>query len=272
MSTDNLNFKGQVVLTGTASIAVNMISHPLGTIETCMQARESIPWRVVQMHFGIPVKMPIVGLYRGVTAICSVEGAAFALAYVTNDTFKSHLGPIGAIFAAAAVSTPVIGIGEGAMKNRQANNLSYRDLVLWKRAIRVSGLAMTMYREVFWNLGIFYVTPKISDEINRRWPDFNPLARQVIAPTITGAMIGFITTPIAGIKTVIQSSPENLTIIGAVRKITASQGTHNSVRSIKMLFAGAVSRVGYLGLGMCILNLVYQRLPNNLPDSLQKNQ
>jgi hypothetical protein len=268
MSTENLNFIGQVVLTGAASIAVNGITHPLGTIETCMQAREPIPWRAMQ--FGI--KMPFVGLYRGFTAICCVEGTSFGIAYVTNDAFKSHLGPIGSIFAAAAISTPVIGVGEGAMKNRQANNMSYMDGELWKRSFRTSGLIMTLYRELFWNLGIFYATPKMSDEFSRRWPDLNPVARQAIAAAITGSMIGFVTTPIAGIKTVIQSSKEDLTIFSAARKITAFQQTNNPQRSINLLFAGATSRVGYLGVGMCMVNLVYQGLPGYLPDVLKKHQ
>lgn len=281
MSTDNLNFMGKFVLAGAASIAVNAISHPLGTIETCMQAREPIPWLVVQRQLNIPllgirrqlehpVKVPLMGLYRGYGAICCVETVSFALAYVTKDALNSHLGPIGAIFAAAAISTPVMGVGEGAMKNRQANNLSYRDRELWKRSFRVSGLIMTLKREIFWNLGILYAAPKMSDEFSRRYPDINPLAGAAVSGLINGVVIGFITTPIAGIKTVIQASKEDLTILQAVRKITASQP--NALMKTKLLFAGATSRVGYLGLAMSMINVVYQLLPGHLPDVLKRQQ
>jgi hypothetical protein len=217
MSTDNLNFTGQVVLTGAASLAVNGVSHPLSTIQTCMQARPRsiIPWVTIQKQisflgfnrqFNPPLHVPLLGLYRGFTAIYAVEAFSFATAYVTNDLFKTQFGPIGAIFAAAAVSTPFIGVGEGAMQNRQSNNLSYQDKELWHRSTRVSGLIVTMQREVFWNLGIFYVTPKVTAEIRRRFPECPAWASQIFGATATGALIGFVTTPIAGIKTVIQTS------------------------------------------------------------------
>lgn len=152
------------------------------------------------------------------------------------------------------------------MKNRQANNLAYQSRELWRRSVRISGLYMKFYRETFWNLGIFYATPQMSQALQRHFPSSNPWVQQVAAATITGCAIGFVTTPIAGIKTVIQASPENLSIFQAIQKITRAQ---RPVLATQQLWAGACSWMGYLSIGMCMMNLVYQHLPTHLPHLLK---
>lgn len=283
MSTDSLNLFGQAALTAAASIAVNGVSHPLGTIETLCQVQQAIPWLGSRRLVHIPiignaqVRIPFVELYRGFYAVCGVEALSFGIAYTTNDVFKERLGPIGAIVAAAGVSTPFIGIGEGAMKNRQANNLSYCDRVLWQQSMRLPGLAVTFKRELIWNLGIFYATPRVTEQIHHLWPNCHVLAGQVIAATITGATVGFVTTPIAGIKTVIQTSKDELSIVEAFRKLTISNEkaeettVQKILRSTQIMFRGGLSRVGYLSVSMCMMNLVYQNLPSYLPDMMRKD-
>jgi hypothetical protein len=254
MSSDNLTLFGQVVLTAAASAAVNGVSHPLGTIETCMQMRQAIQVR---------------GLYRGFNAVCGVEAASFAIAYITNDVFKSNFGPYGAIVAAACTSAPVIGIGEGAMKNRQANNLAYVDRELWRRSIRPNGLLATGVRELFWNLGIFSLTPKVKHEIEVAFPACPSLAAQALAATVTGGCIGSITTPIAGVKTLIQASEEELSLVEAFKKLTFAPETGD--HKLHRAFRGGISRSGYLGVSMCIMNIVYQNLPQLLPAGLKRD-
>ncbi len=254
MSSDNLTLFGQIVLTAGASVAVNGVSHPLGTIETCMQVKKPIAWQ---------------GLYRGFNAVCAVEAASFGIAYITNDAFKSNFGQYGAIALAACTSAPVIGIGEGAMKNRQANNLSYGDQELWRRSIRPMGLYATAFRELFWNMGIFSVTPKIKRELGERLPFLPPLAAGSIGALATGAVAGCITTPVAAVKTVIQASEEELGLARAFKKLTLCEGSGE--HKVQLAFRGGVARAGYLGVSMCIMNVVYETLPSILPDQLKKN-
>lgn len=312
MSSNNeihLNPAGQVVLTGAASLAVNAVGHPLSTIQSCLQARQPIPWRTpcasmrlpllgISRSFTSPIQVPFIGLFRGFNAVCAVDASAFAMAYIANDGFQKHLGPIGAIFAATAASTPSAAIGEGAMVNRQTSELSYRHRELWQRSFRVRGMAATFLRDLPWNAGIFYFTPKIEEEMERRWPQLSPWAREMLAATLTGATVGFLTTPLGGIKTVIQTSRENLTITQAIRTIldhpesscdgpfvrsmSALRRMYNRtelrdaslrrIRSVERLFAGAISRTGYVSVTMCAAKLVYQSLPPLLPAILKKDE
>ena len=309
MSSNNqiqLNPAGQVALAGAASFATNGISHPLCTIQTCLQARSPIPGTTTYHRLRIPflgisrqldrpMRIPFIGLFRGFNAVYAVDTASFAMAYVTNDLLKKHLGPIGSIFAASAVSTPFIAIGEGAMQNRQASNLTYRDRELWRRSVRAAGMLTTMKRELIWNLGIFYFTPKMAEEFRRRRADLPPCASQLLSGIATGSLIGFMTTPVSVIKTMVQTSKENLSIRQAIKKITSPseplpdrvfvrsmtklqkmynqtkpQGNYlKMLRSAERIFAGATPRVCYLGVSMCVTNLVYQNLPNRMPDILK---
>jgi hypothetical protein len=268
-----LNLSGQCVLTGAASLACNGISHPLSTAQTCLQAR-----------------VPISGLYRGFIAIYAVDAMAFGVTYVTNDALQRRLGPIGAIVAATALATPFAAIGEGAMQNRQATALSYKDRELWQRAMRPAGMLVMAKRDLFWNGGVFYVTPKLGGVMARCWPHWPSWLRDSTAALLTGAAVGFVTTPVAGIKTMIQTSQESLSIRQAVRKITRPakpqpdgvfvrklynyiqrQGGYlQRLRSMERLFVGAVPRMGYLGSTMAITTLVYRTLPLFLPNSLKK--
>ena len=254
MSSDNLTLFGQIVLTAGASVAVNGVSHPLGTIETCMQVKKPITWT---------------GLYRGFNAVCGVEAASFAIAYITNDVFKSNFGTYGAIALAACTSAPVIGIGEGAMKNRQANNLSYGNPELWRRSIRPMGLYATAVRELFWNMGIFSITPKIKEELGTALPFMPPLAAGSIGALVTGGAAGCITTPIAGFKTLVQATEEELSFVDAFKKLTLCERTGE--HKVQQAFRGGIARAGYLGVSMCIMNVVYEALPDVLPAVLKKN-
>jgi hypothetical protein len=309
MSSNNqiqLNTAGQIALASAASLACNGTTHPLDTIQTCLQTRSSIPLMTHYPHLRIPLlgmarkfdpplRVPVVGLFRGFSAIYAVDSCSFALAYVTNDVFKKHLGPIGSIFAAAAISTPFIAVGEGAVRNRQANNLSYWDKELWRRSVRLSGVTATLARELLWNYGVFYLTPLMTKKLQNKNNQLSSLACQTLAGAATGSLVGLVSTPIAGIKTVIQTSKDDLSIAKAMRTIVKPETPLNdqwlvrtakniqkrwnptkpkshcldALRCTERLFAGVVPRVGYLSLSMCVTHLVYQGLPEYFPKALK---
>lgn len=299
MSLDSLNFAGQFILTGTASFVTNALTHPFSTIQTCRQANIPIPWITtyhelsllrIRRQFNPPLRVPFVELFRGFKAIYAVESLTFLIAFAIKQEFKDYFGPHGAAIAATVVSTPFVAIGEGAMQNRQANTLSYRDRELWRRALRINGMVATFKRELFWNLGLFYATPKMEERLQQKLPDLNPLAGQTIVALLIGSIIGFMTTPIAGIKTQIYTSQENLSILRACRKILHLQTpeikgplqravvslqklwksqNHDRhlglARSVERLFSGAAWRVVNISAAMWITSMAYQRLPDCLP-------
>ncbi len=286
-----LNPGGQVVLAGAASFISNGFSQPLSTIQTCLQARKPIPWMTDYKG----CRIPLVRLFTGLNAVCAVDAITLGMAYITNDVFKKHLGPIGAIVAASAVTSPLIAVGEGAMQNRQANGLNYTDPVLLKRAIRLPGIVTTLNRELFWNLGLFYITPKMAEKLKQKRPDLSPSLSEMLAAIGTGSVVGFMTTPVSVIKTMIQTSEERLTVMKAIRNITSPpiplsdgplvrsaeklQGLYNRtkprgrylkvLKATEGLFAGAVPRVFYVALFMSTTDLAYRIIPGRLPDVLK---
>ena len=320
MSSQNqLNLWGQVVLTNFASFAANALSHPFSTVQTWRQAVKDgnhsyETWYKIYRHVRLPrigtleldhpLKVPSTSLYRGLGAIYCVDSATFALAYILNDICRKtlRLGEMGAIPVATAFSTLIVWPGEGAMQNRQENNLSYRDPELWRRTLRPWGGVATGIRDLFWNYGIFFVAPRLTDLASRVAPTSIPeWSLQISSSLVTGATVGFITTPIAGIKTVILTSEEDLTIRQAVRRM-AYQPSKSQVdgsfvrlmarvrqmwqpcslpqqanflkipRMTERLFAGAGARVTAISLAMTGTHFVYQSLPRSLPKIFQADE
>ena len=130
------------------------------------------------------------------------------------------------------------------------------------------GLYATAFREFFWNMGIFSVTPKIKGELGTVLPFLSPLAAGSIGALVTGAAVGCITTPIAGLKTVIQASEDELSLIAAFKKLTFCEG--RAKPRMQQAFCGGTPRAGYLGVSMCVMNVVYETLPSILPAGLKR--
>jgi len=272
-----LNPAGQLALAGTASIIINGITHPLSTLQTCRQSHQPIPRGL--------------GLFRGLTAICAVDAAAFGIAYLTNDRFQAQFGPLGASIAAAGLGALPAAVGEGAMANRQRHNLSYANPVVWRRALRIRAMVATFGRDIPWNVGLFYLPTTVSGILQRYSPHLTPRqneAANFALIGLIGAAAGCITTPIGGIRTQIHTSPERLTTADAIRKLlnptpvpkdgalTRAVMRHfhtkmaNRARMIERLFAGGASRAGYIGANLCLTRAVYTWLPSYMPAALRR--
>jgi Mitochondrial carrier protein len=253
---------GQVVLTGIASIVANGVMHPLCTIKNLQMADAKVRERQEKIS-----RLGLRQLYRGYYAICAVDGLTFAAAYFVNDALWERIGTQWSAVAATIVSTPIAAVGEGLASNRQVKGVSYAQAM--RSSFRFSGLTATLLRELPYNLALF----SCASRVERRLTQFseqrkgkllaNRIVRQAVSGGVTTAIAGYLSTPFDLLRNRVQTHPENISIVQAVKSMIAQEG-------FRVFFKGALARSFYVGGAGAIVNVIYNTLPPLLPKSLQR--
>lgn len=241
----NLNFLGLLTLGGFTSVGVNMVVHPLSTVKTRLMA--NLPKQQI---------FRLAGLYNGFFAVCVVDLASFPIAYGVHGSSEGRISSLWASIMAGLISAPIVSIGEGAMTNRQLNK-PYSFTVL-KRSIRLTELTMTILREVPFTIGVFHVMPVLQELIQKRFLILQKTSTTTIAiGAITGATIGFLTTPCDLIKTKVQTMNPQPSIREVVQSVVKNYGW-------KGFFHGSITRTLYIGSAGVVMNLFNEAIPHHL--------
>lgn len=250
-----LNLPGQIALTGSASIVVNAVTHPLSTIKN-------------RLYMGQRISS-IFDIYRGVSAMCAVDGATFGSAYVANDILNPQFGSTWASIFSGLVSTPINAVGEGLATNRQVNGFTYAQA--WRNSLRIHGLIATGLREIPFNWALFALSPKVDRSLRLyalkmqhqsriRKALENDVFRKTFAGGLTTGIAGFATTPLDLIRARVQASPQPISIYAAFRSAFAKEGWWG-------LYRGSYARAGYVGAAGAIMNVLYDIIPPRLPNA-----
>ncbi len=261
---ESLNNAGQIMLATFSSLIVNVISHPIGTIQTRKVAQEVTENLRQSGQIG---KVGRGGLYRGYWAIFGVDAAIFTIAYLTHDALRSHLSPAWAAMVAGLVASPAVAFGEGLMKNRQLHALPYKDFV--PHALRRAGVIATIGRDVPFTWTVFYLTPFVQNHLLQQ-SSLNRLQRQEkISPPaalalqlVLGATIGFAagiaTAPMDLVKTLIQTSETELPLRSMLSSVWSRSGW-------KGFWEGGAIRGIYIAIATASLNAINHSAPQWLP-------
>lgn len=251
--TPRLNEAGQILQGSIASLVVNGVIHPMGTIKNRLQAGKLTSIRSLASPRG---------LYNGYWAITCADVATYSVAYLTNGYFTDRNTSIWSSVLAGLISSPFTAIGEGLMANRQVNNMRYSQILL--RAFRPNGLFTTALREIPFTVAVFYATPHLERQA-MRWFNTNEsnLGIQIASGALVGASAGILTTPIDLVKTLVQTSDQPLSILGATRSVV-NEGRWKS------LFRGGATRALYVAAAVTSMNLVNHTIPACMPKAFQR--
>lgn len=253
MSSDSgLNFFGQIGLASLVTIGVNTAAHPLCTAKNRLMANQPIFPPYKGIRFGVR------SIYSGFYTICATESIQYITSYVANDRLRRvcHDPYVCAMLAGLIAAAPCA-FGEGIMVNQQIHN--YTVFQSMRRALQMSGLAATILRDVPYTLAIFGGAPAIE----RRLALKNENARQIVAGTIAGMIVGAVTSPFDTIKTRIQAEELSFTSASKlfVQEIMKGSGMRNYLQ------ASAI-RVAYIGLSVAIANWMNHQIPPLFPSHL----
>jgi hypothetical protein len=273
----SLNFAGQVALGGVASSGVNAVVHPLITIKNRIMANVAAiqaqnhaaksPCRLAGFNPNVIRRRIPSGLYNGFSSVFLVDSGCFASHYIITGTCKGRLSELLSSLAAGIISAPIVSVGEGFMANRQVNALPYFQIV--SRAMRISGLTMTAFREIPFTVTVFYLTPllqrKMEERLSLRYPlsPISTMTTQIFISGSVGALASVFTTPFDLIKTRVQTSDQPLFISGAVRDVWGKSG-------IGGFYQGWRWRGVSVGLAIIGMHLMNIYLPQLFPPFFRK--
>ena len=251
-----LNEAGQITQATLASFAVNGLVHPISTIKNRLMAGSLVSLRQLTSTRG---------LYNGFRAICCVDAATFSVAYLTNNLFLGRETSLWPSVAAGLLSSPFVAFGEGLMANRQVNAMQYVQVI--RRAMRLNGLITTAFREIPFSVAVFYAAPLIDRNIQSISPEWiqsksYSICLQIISGGVAGAGAGFITAPVDLIKTRVQTSHQETSILQVIRNAIVIDG-------FRGLYRGGGARALYISLSVAIMNILNNTVPSRLPEALR---
>lgn len=253
VSSESLNFPGQCVLGTVSSFVVNAVTHPLHTVKTRMMTDPEIRLRQAIAPEGI---------YKGVSMMFLSDAFVFATAYYANNELnKLGYSKLNASLLTGVGTALIASIGEGAAANLQVNKESKLEII--KRISRPAGFIATVSREIPFAMGVFYLSPKLKTLIKEKFPESPDLLSTGVAGSLSGSMVGCLTSPVDLIRTRIQTHEKSISIWAAAQSVKAGEGG-----GWRGLWRGAGWRSMYIGLATAGMNMVEKTLTGHLPKAL----
>lgn len=264
-SINELNFTGKISLAGIAATSVNVAVHPFCTYKNrTMLGLDPYPSNVNNYQ-------KLKSLYQGITAIALTEFAQLSFMFIANEYFKRHnCNDIISGGLSGALSAPIIALGEGVMIHQQSQRGNHKLSLgqAFQNSLRGRSLASSLHsltatalREVPYGIAIL-AFPKYVKE----WlPITNELLKNSTAGFISGATLGFVSTPLDTAKTRVQGN--GMTLSEAVRSVWRdfrTRGQHTKI------LEAARMRMWGSGFAVAIATVVNQRVPEHFPGYFQK--
>lgn len=264
--TPRLNPIGDLINGVAASITVNALVHPIGTIKSRVMSGRPFIWRLPSSYRA---------LYSGYCAICGVDTVTFAINNLVNSRCENENLRLFYAVASGLISTVPVGFGEHFVTNRQVAGSGYREILnsFTTRAVRYNfsrGLCAIGLREVLFTSAVFWGTHKIrtilrSYDPDSEWAQDNSAIMRIVPGLIAGSIAGVLTTPCDLIKTRIQVSEVPLSMTNVIQSILRNNGW-------KGLFVGVRWRVPIIAGATLAYDLVNEVIPNYLPKIALREQ
>lgn len=254
-SNNDLNTIGRILLPTTATIATNLVVHPLCTLKTrWMNRTPAFPRE----------QRRIPSLYRGAFALNATESLQLSLAYMLQQHFENQgYGSNNSSIVASLLTVPITSIGESIMIERQmrARNRSMFNVMC--RALRQpGGMTATMLRESPYIYTLIGAAPALEKALPMR----EGIARQAVAGAFSGAVVGLMSFPFDLVKTEVQS--QNISLRDATRTLAKRAWSSQGLRHMAVT---ASARTAYVGLSACIYTISQYQLMNWLPESCRNS-
>lgn len=257
--TPRLNPVGDLINGVAASISVNALVHPMGTIKSRVMSGTPFIWRSPSSYRS---------LYSGYLAICGVDAMTFAVNNLVNSRCENENLRLYYAVASGVASTIPVGLGEHFVTNRQVAGSGYRDILnsFRVRAVRYNfcqGLYVTGLREVLFTTAVFWGTHQIRNGVKSLYPDSGWLGdntpfMRIVPGLIAGSVAGALTTPCDLVKTRIQVSKVRLPITHVIQSVFREQGWRG-------LFVGIYWRIPIIAAATLAYDFVNGAIPNYLP-------
>lgn len=264
--TPRLNPIGDLINGVTASIIVNALVHPPGTIKSRVMAGTPFIWRLPNSYRG---------LYSGYRVICGVDTITFAINNFVNNRCGNDELRLYYAAASGVITTLPAGLGEHFVTNRQIAGSGYRDILksFTTQAARYNfcqGLYATGFREVLFTTAVFWGTHKIRNGLRSHYPDSEwtnkkSTIMRIVPGLVAGSIAGAITTPCDLIKTRVQVSVVPLSITNVIQSAFREGGWRG-------LFVGMRWRIPIIAAAALGYDLVNEAIPNYLPKIALREQ
>lgn len=240
----------------TIGVTEAYANHPLWTLKTLIQQKKplTLSWRV---------------LYRGVAShaassipLDTIQTTASRIFYehpyfksIPNVRRRLLGGCFGGCFG-ALISSPAEMIMTRQLDKGISVQNACKDLWSEGRVKRFyAGIGSTLVRDSLFCCGFFSGVPILRDRFERQ--GFHTGLASVIGGIFSGIITAIISQPFDTIKTVIQSSPDNLSTLSVGRQILIKDG-------FRGLFSGLTLRVGRVASGILILGVLNDKLESLL--------